>query len=101
MTRPRAEATRLAVSNVPNLVVMIGSRRRSPDTSDAIDGCNSQTAVEDEAGQRRKALRGMRTHNCQHDVGSVARRDDGNAFLQPLQHVLGGHAGHQHMHRLA
>ena len=42
VTRPRAEATRLAVSNVPNLVVMIGSRRPSPDTSDAMDGCSSR-----------------------------------------------------------
>ena len=41
VTRPRADATRLAVSNVPKSVAMIGSRRPSPDTSEAIDGCSS------------------------------------------------------------
>ena len=43
----------------------------------------------------------MRTHHREDDVGTVAGRDDGDALLQPLQHVLGGHACHQHIHRLA
>ena len=41
VTRPRADATALAVSKVPSVVAMIGSRSRRPATSAAIDGCNS------------------------------------------------------------
>ncbi len=43
----------------------------------------------------------MSTHDCQDDIGSIARRDDGNAFLQPLQYVLGSHTRHENIHRLA
>ena len=43
----------------------------------------------------------MGAHHGQHDVGSVAGRDHRHAFGQPLQHMLGGHAGDQHVHHLA
>ena len=60
-----------------------------------------QPAVEDDAGQRRKALGRMGTHHGEHHVGAVAGGDDGHALGQPLEHMLGRHAGHQHIHRLA
>ena len=41
VTRPRVAATLLAVSNVPRVVAMMGSRWFNPDTSAAIDGCSS------------------------------------------------------------
>ena len=41
VTRPRVAATLLAVSNVPKVVAMMGSRWPSPATSVAIDGCSS------------------------------------------------------------
>ena len=101
VTRPRAEATRLAVSNVPNLVAMIGKPQTQPGHQRRDRRVQLQPTVEDDARQRRKAFGGMGTHDSEHDIGSVARRDDGHALLQPLQHMLGGHARHQHMHRLA
>ncbi len=38
----------------------------------------------------------MRARHGQHDVRTVARRDHGHRVVQALQHVLGGHARHQH-----
>ena len=43
----------------------------------------------------------MGAHHGEHDVGAVTGRDDRDALGQPLQHVLGGHAGDQHAERLA
>ena len=43
----------------------------------------------------------MGTHNGEHHVGAVTGGDDGDALGQPLQHVFGRHACHQHIHRLA
>ena len=60
-----------------------------------------KATVEDHARQRRKALGRMGTHDREHDIGSIAGRDDRHAFLQPFEHVFGRHAGHQHIHRLA
>ena len=60
-----------------------------------------EPAVEDDARQRRKALRRMGTHHREHDVGAVAGGDDRDAVGEPFQHVLGGHARDQHVHHFA
>ena len=60
-----------------------------------------EAAVEDDARQRRKAFCRMGAHDCEYDVGAVARSDDRDAVGEPLQHVLGGHACDQHAHHFA
>ena len=60
-----------------------------------------QPAVEDDGRHRRKSLRGVRAGHREHDVGAVTRGDHGGTFAEPLEHVIGGHASHHHVHHLA
>ena len=89
VTRPRAAATRLAVSKVPNLGRDDRQPQPEPGHQRRDRRMQLEAAVEDDAGQRREAFGRMGTHHGEHHVGAVARRDDGHALGQPLQHVLG------------
>ena len=60
-------------------------------------GVQPEAAVEDHTRQRRKALRGMGAEHGQDDVGAIPGGDDRHAVGEPLQHMLGGHARHQHV----
>ena len=101
VTRPRVDATRLAVSKVPNGVVMIGSRRPRPDTSDSIDGCSSRPPlrITQDSDGKPSAAWALTT------ASTTSERSPGvitpTPSVKPLQHMLGRHAGHQHIHHLA
>ena len=72
VTRTRADATRLAVSKVPNRVVMIGTREPRPDTSDSIEGCSSRPPLRMTQDNDRKAFGRMGAQHCEHHIGAVA-----------------------------
>ena len=42
----------------------------------------------------------MRTGDGQYDIGTVTGGDHRHAVAQPFQHMVRGHPGHQHAHRL-
>ena len=101
VTRPRADATRLAVSKVPNRVVMIGTRSPRPDTSDPIEGCSSRPPLrmtQDNDGKPSAAW-------ALSTASTTSERSPGVTTATPSvsrsTHVLGCHACHQDVHRLA
>ena len=55
-----------------------------------------ETAIEDDAGQSRKALRGIGIHQREQDVGAIGRGDHHHALGESLEDVLRGHAADHH-----
>ena len=92
---------RLAVSKVPSVVAMIGSRSRSPATSAPIDRCNSNPPLRmmhDSDGNPSAAC-ALATASTTSERSPGVTTADG--LPQPLQHMVGRHAGDHHPHHFA
>ena len=98
VTRPRADPTAPAVSKVPSVVAMIGSRSRSPATSAPIDRCNSNPPLRmmhDNDGNPSAAWALATASTTSERSPGVTTAE---ALAQPFQHVVGRHAGDNHTH---